>query len=80
MYADENMKNLIQLYINDNQFGYLVNALERSARLDYTGDSLRFDSEILDVAFSILLPETYKKTLDRLFAEKAADDEFNSGE
>lgn len=79
MYNDEMMNNYIQLSVNDKQFGFLISALERAAKLDYTGDSLRFDSDILDVAFSIILPETYKITLARLLAEKVADEEFAKG-
>ena len=70
-YADVRAKNRV--------FECFIEALERSASLDYTGKSLNFDSSVIDVAFSIILPNTYNETLKRLQVEKAADDEFNKG-
>ena len=68
-YTDIRAKNRV--------FECFIEALERAARLDYSGEALSFDNSVIDVAFSIILPNTYNKTLTRLKAEKAADDEFN---
>lgn len=68
-YADIRAKNrMLECFIE---------ALERAARLDYSGEALSFDNSVIDVAFSIIMPNMYNETLTRLKAEKAADDEFN---
>lgn len=58
---------------------FIARALQRAARLDYSGERLDFDNDILDVAFSLLLPEDYKKTLATLKEQKASDDLFKKG-
>ena len=78
---DMEMKSVIdvghysQLVVTNEQFGYFIEALERAAELDYSGKRLRFDYDILETAFKILLPVTYQKTLERL-----QNDEMSEGD
>lgn len=60
----------IMLLQNDRAFEAIIEALKAAAELDYTGKRLRFDSGTLDTALKIVLPITYKKTLEKLQADK----------
>lgn len=73
---ENNEKNYMILYANNEQFGYLINALVSAARLNYNGEQLAFDGEIIDTAMRILLPETYAKTLADLRAKEVEKGDF----
>lgn len=54
-------------YIMTSQkFEMLMNALRSAAELGYGGKKLRFDDDMIDMAFRILAPNEYEETLGTL--------------
>lgn len=55
-----------EYYIKARNYEILINALRAAAELGYGGKKLRFDDDLIDTAFRIVLPAEYEETLGTL--------------